>query len=702
MEYGNGTKVRYVYDVLDRISQLWYTEDNSETLRYEYTYISKGQIFKIEDYAENISYLYKYDEEGRLSGHLVCDTDTLSVDLSTQITYTDKSQLDSVAYGFDYVYDNSSITYGEIWNNYDYDESGNLILFGIWGDSIVDTDISYTYDFLQLLKKKEIQSGLFNNTISYTYKDRSSSLTTAQISDFSTQVNNNTATTFNYTYDANWNISRIVDGNGKITRYIYDNMNQLIREDNPYTNKTYKYIYDSNGNRLKKETYAYTTGTLGTVINTESFTYCDSSWGDMLTGVGGYTFTYDDVGNILTYEGYDLSWEGRKLSEISANGGQFIYSYKYNADGIRTSKTINGTEHKYALNGTRIFKEEWGNSTLLYLYDESGLPIGMKYRTSSYAKDVFDTYFFEKNLHGDIIAIYNAGGTKIGTYTYDAWGVCIVTYSSGISNAERSAVSRNPFRYRGYYLDSETGWYYLQSRYYNPGWGRFINADDYVNANGDIIGFNMYAYCSNNPVMGYDPTGNIVVEIVVGLLVVGGLAYALTACDSNSTTEYFEVEEIAYDSVESAVFAFGNAYLSKSILENREYGAFIYSLSKDGRQYYTYSMIAIGTCDTTKLKLPISIRDKQVAALVHTHAAHMGQYNDSFSAEDMKSAAKWGSPSYLFTTEQELYKYDPKNASIFIVPGWKGGHYNEKTNSGCFGGHSGSLNSCASRYTCPF
>ena len=66
----------------------------------------------------------------------------------------------------------------------------------------------------------------------------------------------------------------------------------------------------------------------------------------------------------------------------------------------------------------------------------------------------------------------------------------------------------NPFRYRGYYYNSEIGLYYLQSRYYNPEWGRFLNADVYVNANGDLMGYNMYAYCSNNPVMGYDPTGH--------------------------------------------------------------------------------------------------------------------------------------------------------------------------------------------------
>ena len=81
----------------------------------------------------------------------------------------------------------------------------------------------------------------------------------------------------------------------------------------------------------------------------------------------------------------------------------------------------------------------------------------------------------------------------------------------------------NPFRYRGYYYDTETGLYYLQSRYYNPQWGRFLNADGYVNANGDMIGFNMYAYCSNNPIMYTDPTGNVPIGSVVALAAVSGL-----------------------------------------------------------------------------------------------------------------------------------------------------------------------------------
>lgn len=90
---------------------------------------------------------------------------------------------------------------------------------------------------------------------------------------------------------------------------------------------------------------------------------------------------------------------------------------EYNADGNRTSKTVGGIKHEYLLNGSQIIAERWGNSgaMLVYLYDESGSPIGMKYRTAYYAEGVYDSYFFEKNLQGDIVAIYNASGTKIGT-----------------------------------------------------------------------------------------------------------------------------------------------------------------------------------------------------------------------------------------------------------------------------------------------
>ena len=150
--------------------------------------------------------------------------------------------------------------------------------------------------------------------------------------------------------------------------------------------------------------------------------------------------------------------------------------------------------------------EEWGNHLVLYLYDADGSPIGMQYRNTSYAEGVFDTYWFEKNLQGDIVAVYNQAGTKLIAYTYDAWGNSSVSYyNSGAS----TTATYNPFRYRGYYFDSESGFYYLNSRYYDPAIGRFINPDDVslLGANGDFASLNLYAYCGNNPVARADNGG---------------------------------------------------------------------------------------------------------------------------------------------------------------------------------------------------
>ena len=108
----------------------------------------------------------------------------------------------------------------------------------------------------------------------------------------------------------------------------------------------------------------------------------------------------------------------------------------------------------------------------------------MQYRNSSYSNETFNTYWFEKNLQGDIVAVYNEGGTKLVSYTYDAWGNVTTTYHNGGAS---TAVQYNPFRYRGYYYDSELGFYYLNSRYYDPETGRFVSAGGFVNANGDIV-----------------------------------------------------------------------------------------------------------------------------------------------------------------------------------------------------------------------
>ena len=131
----------------------------------------------------------------------------------------------------------------------------------------------------------------------------------------------------------------------------------------------------------------------------------------------------------------------------------------------------------------------------------------MQYRNTSYAEGVFDTFWFEKNLQGDVVAIYNNSGVKLASYIYDAWGNFTVTYTNG---GAATAAQYNPFTYRSYYYDDETGFYYVSSRYYDPEIGRFINADDidYLGADGSPLSYNLFAYCMNNPVNRFDVNGN--------------------------------------------------------------------------------------------------------------------------------------------------------------------------------------------------
>ena len=143
----------------------------------------------------------------------------------------------------------------------------------------------------------------------------------------------------------------------------------------------------------------------------------------------------------------------------------------------------------------------------VFLYDSFGLPLGIAYRTSDQSAGTWTNYWFERNLQGDVVAIYDNSNTKLVSYNYDAWGNHTTTYYNGGGNL--TAIVNNPIRYRGYYYDADLGLYYLQTRYYDAKLARFVNPDSLMSgANGSLHGFNLYVYCFNNPVNLNDSTGS--------------------------------------------------------------------------------------------------------------------------------------------------------------------------------------------------
>ena len=309
-------------------------------------------------------------------------------------------------------------------------------------------------------------------------------------------VTNGTNAAIRYTYDGNGNITEIHEGTQLKARYAYDSLNQLIREDNAYTGKTVTYTYDAGGNILGKTEYTYTTGELGSPTRTVVYGYTDSTWKDLLTSYDGTAITYDTIGNPLNWRGgMSFTWQnGRQLAGISKDG--LTASYAYNDSGIRLRKTVNGVTTQYYLNGSLILSEVTGDVQTDYYYDESGNVFGFKRGNSE--------YYYIRNGQGDIIGILDSSGTQIVSYVYDSWGKLVSVSGSQVETIGEA----NPFRYRGYYYDTETGLYYLQSRYYDPEVGRFINADGILGGNLDVLSYNLFAYCSNNPVNYCDPTGN--------------------------------------------------------------------------------------------------------------------------------------------------------------------------------------------------
>ena len=179
--------------------------------------------------------------------------------------------------------------------------------------------------------------------------------------------------------------------------------------------------------------------------------------------------------------------------------------------------------------------------TLKYLLDEKNSPVGFSIQYPGNASNYWQSYYFGKNLQGDVVNLYRSDpkgnsdvATLVATYRYDPWGKVQGIFKPNGEKIPETAVhvaAYNPFRYRGYRYDGDTGFYYLQSRYYDPEICRFISADSYASTGQGLLGHNMFVYCGNNPVNRTDPSGQFW-GIVIGVTLVVGVVAALSGCSS--------------------------------------------------------------------------------------------------------------------------------------------------------------------------
>ena len=461
--------MQYSYDKFDRT-----TKEQYNNVTYEYAYDASGQLAQQSSTAGE-EYNYEYDSLGRL----------IRSNEYNDGTFEQRTE---------HIYDASNRLTKQSWYNaggtttMSYAYSTTTGLLTSLNANLVGTSIpvAYTYQGANQLRSKAIGSVM---TKAYNF-GTSSGYRTALPNFVNYRDPDGNLIYGDYcVYDGNGRIVSIADsGNTSSVRatYGYDEQGQLTSA--AVGGTRYAYTYDTAGNLITK-----TDG--GT---SHSYTYGNGAWRDLLTAYDGKSITYSGGNPTKYYNGSTFTWtQGRKLA--TAKVGNTNISYTYDMAGVRSSKTVGSTKYDFTTLSGLVTRQTGGGKTIDFVYDENNQPLAMKYNNT--------LYYYVLNAQGDVVRIVNSSRSVVASYTYDPWGKIIS--SSG------TLADINPLRYRGYYYDSETGFYYLQSRYYDPEIGRFINADSYASTDATgLLSTNMFAYCENNPAMRIDPTGELFWDIL--------------------------------------------------------------------------------------------------------------------------------------------------------------------------------------------
>ena len=497
VSYANGASIKYNYD--SRSLQSVELKDSSGGIPtiISYGYGNGNDAISVTQSYNNATQLsYQYSETE------TTDTTAVSGDVNARYTYTYDAKNGRFK-SYEVNLENGTKNRKE---DAEYNSDGFVSMYG---NSAFSTN--YTYDLFNRVDIKSIKFGSEEKArIRYTYYDTIN----YRPGRMYTIYNYTTGRSQNYDYDSNGYLSKYVNNqNGDNYTYTYDSAGRLI-SDGMYT-----YTYDSYNNLTKKTgggtTYEYAYDrSVRAVLNSVT--------------VNGTTqsFRYDCMGNISSYDNKNLTWTRGNMLE----GGTFIagkaFAYKYDPNNFRYSKTVNGVETLYYWDGDKLVGEKTGDNYTQYVYASDGI-VGMIYND--------ERYYFEKNLFGDVLRAIDENGNAVASFRYDSFGKLLA--QSG------NMVDRVKFRYRGYYFDDETGFYYLQSRYYDPSLCRFISSDQYelTKSLSKIPGqLNLYAYCNNNPIMYTDEDGEGIITVLAIILgfagaIAGGTYLGVKAYDAGYT-----------------------------------------------------------------------------------------------------------------------------------------------------------------------
>ena len=466
----------------------------------EYTYNAFDKVTSFKDANSNTT-SYSLDKLNRLTAEndAAGESDSSVYDAIGLLTqYTNKrGQVISYSYDKDSIMTGRTTVEGK--TAYVYDANGNLT-------EVTDSNgtIYRTYDRLNRITSYTDANG---STIIYDYDD----------------VGNLTQLTYpdnkivRYSYNANNQLERVQDWANRVTIYTYDNNGRLSTTTRPDGSREV-YNYDENGRLLTASDFYAN----GNVINQYNYTYdadgnitdeyslhepdvneiginsAEMSYGaaNRLTDFNGTAIAYDADGNMLSTPLGDtfgtLAYDSlNQLNTVTA--GDKTYSYTYDAEGYRTSKTENGITTNFVVDPnaelSRVLMSTTGNETTYYVY---GLGLISQEKGADYR-------LYHYDYRGSTTAMTTLGGAVVDTMFYDAYGNIV----------KRTGADETPFLYVGKYgvETDNNGLYYMRARYYNPQIQRFINVDPIRD------GYNWYGYADGNPIRYLDYSGNSVSEM---------------------------------------------------------------------------------------------------------------------------------------------------------------------------------------------
>ena len=529
----NGYVTTNTYDALNRVvSSETETGNSSKDVSKSTYYNNMGQVSRT--VCNGQTTWYTYDLMGRLiqeSGTQFTGYYYVGSSESLARTVTGKSNL---------------LMYSTI--SYTYDSEMRLATVSANGDLTA----TYAYD----ANGNKLSETLANGVVtSYSYNNAN------RITDLVSAKNGETIESYHYTYYLDGSDAQktsVVDGVESTTAYTYDGICRLASETvtNGNTETVYSCTYDQFGNRASMTVSGDTPYT-----TTYHYNDADGNYTGLLqsetkilpevenlplipdANIQVTLYTYDANGNQLTvtdYEGKVKNYAYDGLNQlISYSDDENTASYTYRMDGMRRSKTVNGTTITHIWVGGQIVADVTGNYTATCYV--RGTNLLAQYEFNYGASDDY-TYYLQ-NAHGDVTALLDTAGELTKSYVYDAFGV-----EQNIDDSDSNA-----FRYCGEYYDAETGTVYLRARYYNPVIGRFISRDTYTGEHGDPLSLNLYTYCKNSPILYDDLDGHSPIAIPMLALAAAAVLLVTTACVIMSTPAWQQSLASASNTLERSI-----------------------------------------------------------------------------------------------------------------------------------------------------